>query len=211
MQARFFSSVRFTRFNKIVALLLLSLAFAGTVSAASAPAPKTQPTSKSGLTPVKSDNKSDWNKLTPAQRSALAPLAGDWNRLDTFRKEKWLELADRFATMSETDQARMQKRMQEWVRLSPEQRRIARENYTRVKKLQAKQKSRQWEQYQQLPEEKKKELAARASSKKLIANPPRQPRPGKKIASPKPGAQPTPVAESPAVQPLPVQSSPSTP
>lgn len=67
----------------------------------------------------------------------------------------------------------MQKRMRDWVKLSPEQRRLARESYARSKKMNAQQKSQQWERYQQLSEEKKKQLAATAKPRKQIANPPR--------------------------------------
>ncbi|GGI54496.1 hypothetical protein GCM10011430_16700 [Oxalicibacterium solurbis] len=155
------------------------------------------------------------------QRSALAPLANDWKSLDSFRRKKWLELADRYTTMSPTEQERMQKRMQKWVSLSPEQRRIARKNYTRVKKLHAEKKSEQWEQYQQLPEEKKRELASRTPPKRTVAKPPRPhaaplaPVPVAATAAPaasttsEPSA--APVTETSAPHVIPVQSSPSTP
>lgn len=199
------------RLEKFAAILFLSFAWAGTASAgdplpAAQLAPAVKPPVAQNKTAINSKS-TDWNKLTPAQRSALAPLASDWNTFDSFRKKKWLELADRYATMSEADQQRMQKRMQEWVSLSPEQRRIARENYTRVKKLHSKQKSEQWEQYQQLPEEKKKELAAKAPTKRSVAKPPRQPR----VKQPEPVVPAAaPVAEAPPPT-MPVQSSPSTP
>lgn len=159
------------------------------------------------------------------QRSALAPLANDWKSLDSFRRKKWLELADRYAAMSPTEQERMQKRMQKWVSLSPEQRRIARKNYTRVKKLHAEKKSEQWEQYQQLPEEKKRELASsHAPARRTVAKPPRLPAaPSAPVAATAPTVPATSntshtsapsaasVTETPAPHVIPVQSSPSTP
>lgn len=199
------------RLGKIIAVaLLLACAFAIThatpVNPSALPA-TAKPVVKANPAPLAAKTtgtKSDWNKLTPAQRQALAPLAADWNKLDSFRKEKWLELANKFATMQPADQARMQERMRDWMKLSPEQRRIARESYTRVKKLDAEKKSRQWEQYQQLPDEKKRELAATAPPKKQIVNPPRLTggtnAPQAKTA-PKhvPAKQPLPTAE--AIQP----------
>lgn len=186
----------------------LALSFAVTGAAWANAAPPVQPSPANAKPAAVSSGKagasksSSWNKLTPAQREALAPLANDWNQLDGFRKKKWLELADRYAAMSPTEQERMQKRMQAWVRLSPEQRRIARENYARVKKLHAKQKSEQWEQYQQLPEEKKKELAASPAKKHPVAKPSHAPQSAAPASSP---------AQTPQSHPVPVQSSPSVP
>ena len=110
-----------------------------------------------------------WRELTPAQQQALAPLASEWDRLDAFRKNKWLAIGNKFAGMTPDEQQRIQERMREWVGLTPEQRRIARESYARSKKLNSDQKSARWEKYQQLPDEQKKKLAADAASKKPIA------------------------------------------
>jgi hypothetical protein len=63
--------------------------------------------------------------------------------------------------------------MREWVKLTPEQRRTARESYARAKQLNSNQKSEHWQTYQQLPEEQKKKLAADAASKKRVAALPR--------------------------------------
>lgn len=114
-----------------------------------------------------------WHELTPAQHFALAPLANDWNQLDGFRKKKWLEIGNKFANMKPDEQLRLQERMREWAKLTPEQRRVARETFSRAKKLAPEQKSAQWEQYQQLPEEQKKQLAASASAKSAVAALPR--------------------------------------
>ena len=59
--------------------------------------------------------------------------------------------------------------MREWIKLTPEQRRVARESFARAKKLNPDQKSEKWQQYQQLPEEQKKKLAAEAAAKKKVA------------------------------------------
>lgn len=109
-----------------------------------------------------------WSELTAAQQQALAPLAAEWDSLDSFRKNKWLAIGNRYATMKPEEQQRVQERMREWVTLTPDQRRMARENYSRARKLNADQKSAQWEQYQQLPEEEKKKLAADAAAKKKV-------------------------------------------
>ncbi|MDQ7968485.1 MAG: DUF3106 domain-containing protein [Oxalicibacterium faecigallinarum] len=186
--------------------------------------PATSPVAKSASSkPGKATAKNDWKSLSPVQRTALAPLEKDWNRLDDFRKEKWIELANRFTTMTPTEQSRMQERMRDWVALSPEERRLARENYKRVQKAKV-EKGQQWEQYQQLPEEKKKELAATAVPKKPLANPPRTVQKPVTPVHPPVGASPAnPLPASSAAMheqngkdlsqsgSIPVQSSPSTP
>lgn len=110
-----------------------------------------------------------WSDLSPAQKQALAPLESEWADLDAARRKKWLVIGNKFATMTPDEQQRIQDRMRDWVRLTPEQRRIARENYIRAKTLKPDQKSAQWEQYQQLPEEEKKKLAAETPVKKHVA------------------------------------------
>ena len=119
--------------------------------------------------PAQSATKPLWTELTPAQQQALAPLASEWDKLDFLRKNKWLAIGNKYATMSPAEQQRVQERMRDWVKLTPEQRRIARESYARAKKLNPDQKSAQWRQYQQLPEDQKKKLAADAASKKHVA------------------------------------------
>lgn len=215
MKAWIFSSET-QRLGKIAALLL-SITFSSVIQAtpaplpaptASEPVPAAKPVAKTR--PVtKASTKSEWYKLTPMQQVALAPLAADWSRLDTFQKEKWLELANRFSTMSAAEQARMQERMRDWVKLSPEQRHLARESYARVKKLDAERKARQWEQYQQLPDEKKKELAATIAPKKQIVNPPRQ-HVGKNAPKPTAPAQPS-VQTAETIHPSTTAPSSSTP
>ena len=114
-----------------------------------------------------------WNSLTPSQKLALAPIADEWDQADGVRKQKWLEIANRFASMKPDEQARVHERMRDLFEMTPEERRVVRDNYIRAKKIGPTQKSEEWEKYQQLPEEKKKELAdeaVRARAKKQVAN-----------------------------------------
>jgi hypothetical protein len=114
----------------------------------------------------KGGDKPLWRSLTPAQQLALQPLQGEWDQMDGVRKQKWLQLANRFATMKPEEQRRVHERMREWVKLTPEQRELARETYTRTRKIAPEQKNATWESYQQLPEEQKKKLAASATARK---------------------------------------------
>ncbi|MBC7499638.1 MAG: DUF3106 domain-containing protein [Herminiimonas sp.] len=111
-----------------------------------------------------------WADLKPMQQQALAPLAGEWDRIDGLRKKKWLEVSSKFTEKTPDEQGRIQERMREWAKLTPEQRRVARDSYSRTKKLNPDQKSEQWQQYQQLSDEQKQKLAIDAAKSKPVAN-----------------------------------------
>ena len=64
----------------------------------------------------------------------------------------------------------MQERMREWVKLTPEERRVARESYSRTKTLEPDQKTAQWQEYQQLSDEQKKKLVEEAAARKRVTN-----------------------------------------
>jgi len=114
-----------------------------------------------------------WKELSPKRQQALAPLQADWDNLDETRQKKWLVIADTFPSLDTAQQARAQSKMQEWVRLNPEQRQIARDSYLRSKALNSTQKNAKWERYQRLPEEEKSKLAAATAKKKrLLTSPP---------------------------------------
>lgn len=153
--------------------LTLAVASAATPGDAAAGTPQgtpaAAPVSKAAPAKPQAAVKPLWADLSPAQQQALAPLAPEWDKLDAFRKNKWLAIGNKYASMKPDEQQRVQERMRDWVRLTPEQRRTARESYARAKKLNADQKSAHWEQYQQLPDEQKKKLAETSASKKHVA------------------------------------------
>ena len=144
-----------------------------------------------------------WKELSRPQQVALEPLQGEWDTMEGLRKQKWLEIANRYASMKADEQVRVHERMRAWVKLTPEERRVARENYTLSKKLDKSQKSAKWEQYQQLPEEEKRKLAADAAASKQVtklplkspAGAPVKPLPAPANAAPaaNPGNPPAPV------------------
>jgi hypothetical protein len=105
-----------------------------------------------------------WAALTSEQQTALAPLKRDWNSIDANRKEKWLELASRFAAMPETERQRVQERMTEWANLSPEERGRARLRYQEARSLKPQDRRERWDAYQTLPPEQRRALASRAQS-----------------------------------------------
>lgn len=109
-----------------------------------------------------------WTDLTPEQQQTLQPLAGEWNSLDASRRTKWIGIAKRYPAMTEIEQKRVQTRMTDWVKLTPDQRRLAREQYRKIGKLapaKREEVTQQWAEYQQLPADVKKNLAAETKKK----------------------------------------------
>lgn len=109
-----------------------------------------------------------WTDLAPEQQQTLQPLAGEWNSLDASRRSKWIGIAKRYPAMTEIEQKRVRTRMSHWVKLTPDQRRVAREQYRKIGKLAPAKRetvTQQWEEYQQLPADVKKNLAAESKKK----------------------------------------------
>jgi len=117
-------------------------------------------------------SKPAWNDLTPAQREALAPLANDWAKFDGDSKRKWLEVAERYPNLSAEGKQRVHQRMGEFSKLTHEQKKTARENFIRAYELPADQRQATVQKFQELPEDKKRELADRAAAKKAEPKPP---------------------------------------
>ena len=124
-----------------------------------------------------------WVELSTQQKAVLAPLAADWDAMESYRRKKWIGIAQRFPLMTGDEQLRIQGQMQEWTQLTPEQRQHAREKYQTMsqlpteKKQELKQELKQkWEEYSNLPEEEKQKHQQQAVSAST-------PRPGRSTAS----------------------------
>ena len=149
-------------------LALLALALGGPVAMGQVqPAPVKR-------APVESSGPS-WSSLTSEQRKVLAPLQNDWSSIDAPRKAKWIDLAGRYPKMPPGDQQRMQERMGEWARMTPQQRAQARLNYQQAKQLPKQERQDQWHAYQALPESERKALASRANAGARPADPAAKP------------------------------------
>lgn len=108
----------------------------------------------------KSFDKPLWNELSSAQQVALAPLEPEWNQMEGPRKRKWIQMSARFASLPASEQQRVHERMRQWMKLTPAQRELARENYSRTSRLaQGGDKAADWENYKQLSAEQKRQLA----------------------------------------------------
>ncbi|WP_051849003.1 DUF3106 domain-containing protein [Thiomonas sp. FB-Cd] len=105
-----------------------------------------------------------WEQLSPMQKEALGPLQAEWPHFDADRKRKWLNIASRYPAMSVPQRATLHHRMAEWVQMTPQQRRLARENFLATGKAPLDTRKKAWERYQKLPEARKHELAREAKS-----------------------------------------------
>jgi hypothetical protein len=106
-----------------------------------------------------------WSALTPEQREALAPLAGEWPSMSADSTKKWLDIAAKYPRQSPDGKARLHSRMAEFAKLTPEQRQTARENFQRAYELPRESRESAVQQYQALPPEKKKELTDQRKGK----------------------------------------------
>ena len=120
-----------------------------------------------------------WAELTAEQQQILEPLKPEWDRLDRPSRVKWTGIAKRYPSMTATGQRRVQTRMQNWAKLTPEQRAAARNSYRNtIGRLPPEKKQdlrSQWQEYQALPEHEKRNLAAKAAEPKPTA-PPKRPK-----------------------------------
>ncbi len=125
-----------------------------------------------------------WVELTAEQKQILAPLASEWDRMDRFRRSKWLGIAKRYPSLSSDEQTRIQRRMTSWAKLTPEERKQAREKYKSLQKSPPETKEsikQKWQEYKQLPDSEKARLKAEAARKPIV-------RPGAARAVPLTGA-----------------------
>ncbi len=149
-----------------------------------------------------------WAALSAQDREALAPLADEWDKLEDFRRRKWLGIAERYPRMSAEEQQRLHVRMKQWTGLTPAQRRQARERYRNVQNLHPEAREalkQQWFEYATLPEEERMRLIDAA-----------RPRRAERIPSAKPPAplslpatRQIPVPRMPAAAPAPAQPTPA--
>ena len=110
-----------------------------------------------------------WASLTVAQQQALAPLQRDWSSIAVEPKQKWLEVAGRLPKMSAEERARVQERMAEWSRMTPAERVRARVQFQEVRRISPEERQTRWQQYQQLPDDERSQLAERARAEREAA------------------------------------------
>ena len=105
-----------------------------------------------------------WTELSPAHRKVLAPLASDWNGLDARSKERWIDVAGRYPKMAPDAQQRANQRMGEWSHMTVAERTQARMNFQETRNVSKEEREARWKAYQALPDDKKRELAAKRAA-----------------------------------------------
>jgi hypothetical protein len=130
-----------------------------------------------------------WGSVLPAHRAALKPLEHDWSSFGADQKQKWIELAAQFPSLSADERQRIQTRMTEWAKLTPQQRGATRFQFKQAKELAPTNRQARWDAYQALPEEQKKELASRAAPPPTQAESARRTRALRAESASKPGVQ----------------------
>ncbi len=109
-----------------------------------------------------------WAQLTAEQKRVLAPLAGEWDKMEGFRRKKWLGIAQRYTSLTPDEQARIQRRMTDWAKLTPDERKRARDQYMSLQNAPPEKKEavkQKWQEYKELPESEKARLKAEAVKK----------------------------------------------
>jgi len=123
-----------------------------------------------------------WVDLTQAQQEALKPLSSRWDSMSEAHKRKWIALSHNFKSLSGEEQEKLHSRMAEWVGLTVQERTQARLNFAQTQKLAPEEKRAQWEAYQALTDEERKELATQAHVHPMGAATPAKPVPARKLA-----------------------------
>ena len=165
------SSMQPTRSGALVAsaVALLSMAMAGTTSAQTAPATAAAAVTAAPATASPVLSAPTWGALSTQQQQALQPLAESWDALAEGRKRKWLALSQTYTQLPAPEQAKMHARMAEWAALKPKEREQARLNFAETKKIAPADRAANWEAYQALTAEEKRDLAEKARKKPASA------------------------------------------
>ena len=177
-------AMRKRRLRVATSIGLLAVAAALALPHHAADAAPPDPAAAKAITPVTTSTtpafrpaRPYWLELTVTQRQSLAPLSDDWERLDGQTKKKWVEIANRYPKMNPEEQQHAQQRMREWALLTPDQRRVARDSFARVRAMPPEQRAEMLRKYRELPDEKKHELAIQSQATKMILVPKPQPTP----------------------------------
>src|SRR5487761_2336497 len=90
----------------VIALVLALLLVVSRSSSAPVSAPVTLTSSARAVVPRL--KQPSWAELSPQQRTILAPLALEWDKLASYRRKKWLGVARQYPSLSPAGQQRLQ-------------------------------------------------------------------------------------------------------
>ena len=110
-----------------------------------------------------------WAQISSEQQKILAPLAGEWDRLPDYQRQRILVAAKRYPQMTPEQQRRFSSRLREWSHLTLEQRNLARSRFR---------------EFQSLPPKKQAEIKKRWQESNVVQKTPQT----EEAPSPQPGA-----------------------
>jgi len=76
-----------------------------------------------------------WTELSIPERTALTPIAYDWDHLPAQQRQKLLKVTKEFAKLTPTQQQIFYSRLQPWTRMTQAQRDAARDNFKKLQEL----------------------------------------------------------------------------
>ena len=107
----------------------------------------------------------EWKSLTENERQTLAPLAAKWESLSDAHRRKWIKIASTIPSMDQSERDKLNQRMEEWAKLSRNDREQARINFAQSKIAGKTDRQASWEAYQALSPEERQRLAETARHK----------------------------------------------
>ncbi|MEN9316979.1 MAG: hypothetical protein RIS35_3372 [Pseudomonadota bacterium] len=165
-----------------------------------------------------------WSELSTTQQELLRALEPEWNGMPAARKRSWLTIAGRIPKLEPAEREKVEARIREWARLTPEQRQLARNNFRLAKSLPKQERVATWEQYQQMTPEQQAVLRANgwtsntaarhAGAPTGLAKHASRPIPGMippALSDPRPPAPPVPSTPAPAPEAENVEADPRHP
>lgn len=117
----------------------------------------------------------DWIGLTQDQQEVLQPLQEDWVDLTPDKRIIFLVLAKRILKLDQRNITIFKERIQNWSMLSPEERRVSRDNYLSSLEISQNDKIKTWKAYQELSPDERQLLERQAFQKKSLVNSPSLP------------------------------------
>jgi len=76
-----------------------------------------------------------WTELSIPERTALTPIAYDWDHLPAQQRQNLLKITKEFAKLTPTQQQIFYSRLQPWTRMTQAQRDAARDNFKKLQEL----------------------------------------------------------------------------
>lgn len=107
---------------------------------------------KNDLAPTDPSANIPWAQLNEQQRTVLTPLAGEWDSLRPWQREKMLDIAKEYPKMDAQKQQRIQHQLVKWSRMTPFERENARKRYQQFQSLSPEKKAQlrqQWKEHKQ--------------------------------------------------------------